>query len=235
MAVRLRPFFCYFGGKWRAAPIYPKPRFDDIVEPFAGAAGYSTLYHDRRVTIIDKDETIAALWAYLIRAKESEILSLPVEVDDVRYLNVCSEAKSLIGFWLNKGASRPSNKPSTWAKSNKTSFWGQRVRAMIASQVSRVRHWRVVCGDYQDAPECKATWFIDPPYFEAGENYRCSMAHDEYRALADWCKSRHGQVIVCEAAGASWLPFQPLARIKANPSRNGKGRSFEVMWQKGEA
>ena len=41
---RLRPFFCYYGGKWRAAPKYPPPEHDTIVEPFAGAAGYATRY-----------------------------------------------------------------------------------------------------------------------------------------------------------------------------------------------
>ncbi len=35
----LKPFFCYFGGKWRAAPHYPTPKHAEIVEPFAGAAG----------------------------------------------------------------------------------------------------------------------------------------------------------------------------------------------------
>jgi hypothetical protein len=32
----LRPFWRYYGGKWRAAPRYPAPRYDTIIEPFAG-------------------------------------------------------------------------------------------------------------------------------------------------------------------------------------------------------
>ena len=33
----LRPFFSYYGGKWRSAvKHYPAPEFDQIVEPFAG-------------------------------------------------------------------------------------------------------------------------------------------------------------------------------------------------------
>jgi len=41
----LRPFWCYFGGKWRAAPHYPAPMHPTIVEPFAGAAvGAGTHY-----------------------------------------------------------------------------------------------------------------------------------------------------------------------------------------------
>ena len=37
------PLFCYFGSKYRAAPHYPKPLYPHIIEPFAGAAGYSLL------------------------------------------------------------------------------------------------------------------------------------------------------------------------------------------------
>lgn len=40
-----------------------------------------------------------------------------------------------------------------------------------------------------------------------------------------WCKDRRGQVIVCENAGATWLPFEPLATIKAT-----RGTSQEVSW-----
>ena len=65
----LRPFWCYFGGKWRAAPHYPAPIHSTIVEPFAGAAGYSTRYPDRQVVLIDKDPVIVGLWRYLTRAR----------------------------------------------------------------------------------------------------------------------------------------------------------------------
>jgi hypothetical protein len=36
----LKPFIRLYGGKYRAAPRYPKPLHDT---PFAGAAGYSTI------------------------------------------------------------------------------------------------------------------------------------------------------------------------------------------------
>ena len=35
----LRPFFGYYGGKWRdAVKHYPEPAFETIIEPFAGSA-----------------------------------------------------------------------------------------------------------------------------------------------------------------------------------------------------
>lgn len=41
MTKALKPFWRYYGGKYRAAPRYPVPLHRTIVEPFAGAAGYS--------------------------------------------------------------------------------------------------------------------------------------------------------------------------------------------------
>jgi len=37
--------FSYYGSKSKLAQHYPTPKYDTIVEPFAGAAGYS-LYGD---------------------------------------------------------------------------------------------------------------------------------------------------------------------------------------------
>ena len=71
--MNLRPFFCYYGGKWRAAPKYPAPEHDTIVEPFAGAAGYATRYPDRKVVLVERDPVIAGLWRYLTKVSPAEI------------------------------------------------------------------------------------------------------------------------------------------------------------------
>ncbi len=85
-------------------------------------------------------------------------------------------------------------------------------------------------GDYTMAPDVDATWFIDPPYDNAaGENYRHHKL-DRY-ALAQWCRGRRGQVIVCENEGASWLPFAPLRTFKRG--LRAAGGSREVVWTKG--
>ena len=47
----------------------------------------------------------------------------------------------------------------------------------------------------------------------------------DFNNLADWCKSRTGQVIVCEGANADWLPFKPLSAQRTN-----KKMSNEVIW-----
>ena len=230
----LRPFFCFFGGKWRVAPQYPSPAHGSIVEPFAGAAGYSTRYPDRKIILVEKDPIIAALWRYLIAVPTDEVRRIPLlgpdqTVDD---LKVCPEARSLVGFWLNKGTSRPCSTQSAWMRTgtHAASFWGATVRARIAAQVEHIRHWRVIEGSYESAPQISATWFVDPPYQIQGKNYRCSSTQNDFTHLSAWCRSRQGRVIVCEQEGARWLPFGRAFSIKANESKNGKGRSSEVMW-----
>ena len=109
------------------------------------------------------------------------------------------------------------------------SFWGSRVRETVASQVDAIRHWQVYQCSYEDSPVYgEATWFIDPPYQKAGAHYKYGSDGLDYDALATWCRSRQGQVIVCENDGADWLPFQELASTKT--TRAGR-RSMEVVWK----
>lgn len=233
MTTRLQPFFCYFGGKWRAAKKYPTPRFDTIIEPFAGAAGYSLNHPDRRVVLYEVDPVVYGLWDYLIKASPAEILALPSVVDHVDDVKAPEAAKTLIGFWLNKGGTTPKKTPSAWARSGvrPNSFWGQVIKERIASQVERIKHWTVKNESYVTAPNEPATWFIDPPYQgECGRLYR--FKNIDFDSLGTWCQAREGQVMVCEQEGATWLPFQPFATIKATPGSRGKSFSNEVIWTK---
>jgi hypothetical protein len=206
----LRPFWCYYGGKWRAAPRYPQPRHDTIIEPFAGAAGYATRHHDRKVILVEKDERLAALWHYLIRATAQDFLGLPDVPDDgtVDDIAASAEAKTLIGFWLNKGAAAPCKRPSAWMRSRirPASYWGPEVRALLAAQAGKISHWQVLHGDYSLAPDVPGTWFVDPPYMQAGKLYRHSSRDINYGALADFIVS------------------------KSTPGARGKSRSAEALW-----
>jgi site-specific DNA-adenine methylase len=233
----MRPFFSFFGSKYRVAPHYPKPIHPTIIEPFAGSCGYALRYHDRMVKLYDLDPTICALWAYLIKVTPEEIRSLPLEFDHVDELHVCAEAKHLIGFWCNKGSVQPAKSPSKWMRENKSwqpgVYWAERIRERIASQVDSIRHWKIEQASYADIPDrgC-ATWFIDPPYEKAGKAYKF---HDiDYAHLGKWCRSRTGQVIVCENAGAIWLPFSSFKTIKAMEGRRGGKKSVEVVWTNDE-
>jgi len=229
----LRPFFGFYGGKWRDAPKhYPQPTFDIVVEPFAGSAGYALRYPTKRVVLCEIDPVIAGVWDYLINVSEREILAIPdlpegCGVDD---LGLCQEASWLVGFWMNRGASRPRKGPSKWMrdKIRPGSFWGERVRATIATQLHAIRHWEIHNVSYEECPVSRvATWFIDPPYQCAGQYYTYGSAQIDYDRLAKWCRSREGQVIVCENEGADWLPFEAVADVKT--TRPGQ-RSVEVCW-----
>lgn len=229
----LRPFFGYYGGKWRdTLKHYPAPAHSTIVEPFAGSAGYSLRYASRSVTLCELDPILFGVWSYLIRVSPAEILGIPDvpiggSVDD---LKIPQEARWLVGFWMNRGAASPRKSPSKWMREGVRpgSFWGNRVRQTIARQVDSVRHWRITQGSYEACDVTgPATWFIDPPYQVAGTHYKFGSADIDFRRLGEWCRSRRGQVIVCENEGADWLPFRDLADIKT--TRTGR-RSREVIW-----
>lgn len=107
-------------------------------------------------------------------------------------------------------------------------FWGEKRRARIARQVGAIKHWQIIEGDYTEAPNVTADWFIDPPYQKAGKSY--PFHEINYEALARWCKGRSGQVIVCEAEGAQWLPFETLGTFKSTPGDSRPKKSAEVIY-----
>jgi site-specific DNA-adenine methylase len=216
----LRQFFPYYGSKWRAAKLYEQPRFGCVLEPFAGAAGYSLHFPDRKIILNDLDPVIANLWRYLVAVSESEILALPTKINHVDEHILPQEAKHLIGFWLNKGAATPNKSPSAWVRSGirPNSSWGEAVKNRIASQLEYIRHWRVFNESYEKMLDQNGTWFIDPPYQNWGKRYR--FKNLDFKKLSDWIMTRKGQVIVCEQEGAEWLPFMKLGKVKSSGIRD---------------
>lgn len=228
--MNLKPFFCFYGGKWRAAPRYPAPEGDLLIEPFAGAAGYAVRHHERQVVLYEADPVLAGVWDYLINVDPDEVRALPLDFGSVDDLLIPQEAKWLIGFWLNKGAAQPCKTPSAWMRlgTHVNSYWGATIRDRIANQVGAISHWKIHNASYEDAPDVSATWFVDPPYEKAGKHYR--FRDIDYQALATWCRARRGLTIVCENSGATWLPFQDNHTAKSTPGARGKGYSREAVW-----
>lgn len=232
----LKPFWRYFGGKYRAAPRYPAPTHRTVVEPFAGAAGYSLRYPDLDVILVERYAVVAEMWRYLIAAKPSEVRRIPC-VDHVDELPswVPQGARWLVGFTMNAATDHPCKRLSAGrvklrAMGRIFEGWSEAQRERVASQVESIRHWRVIEGDYTDAPDVEATWYVDPPYVGMTRTYKHGNDSIDYAALGAWCRTRRGQVLVCENEGADWLPFQPFATLK--PGVNGKG-SREVLWASG--
>lgn len=234
--IGLRPFWRYYGGKWRASQsdAYPQPLHGTIIEPFAGAAGYALRWGgDRDVILVEKYSTVAAIWRWLIAVDPAEVRAIP-EVDSVDDLPewVPQPARWLVGFTMNSAAATPrrtlsSGRRKLRALHRQFEGWTPAMRERVASQVVHIRHWQVIEGDYTLAPDIEATWFVDSPYVGAGRHYVHGPRGIDFVQLAAWCRARRGQPIVCEQAGATWLPFRTLGTFKAGPS---KQQSREAVW-----
>jgi site-specific DNA-adenine methylase len=226
----LHPFFSYFGSKYRLAKFYPKPECDEIIEPFAGSAGYALLYPEREVTLYETYEPIVELWKYLIGVSEDEVMALPLgpfdKTNPVEKHVESTAARTLLGFWLTESQTAASRYPLSKSRGGS---WSDRKRAMIASQLKHIRHWKVEKRSYETVPNRKATWFVDPPYQEGGKRYK--HTNIDYDALGTWCRHRDGQVIVCEQDNATWMDFSHLQT--SNSVRNASNRQYkELVWHK---
>jgi len=234
--------FPYYGSKIRAAAKYPAPPKDwTIVEPFAGAAGYSCRYPDRDVHLYDADPVVCAVINYLIRSTHADIMKLPLLKDKqlVGGLDIEQDAKWMIGFWLNSGSIAPKNMLSAWGRDSQdnmpANFWGERCRARLAKAVEQINHWTCTNASYKDIKTMnfdpyETVWFVDPPYIgRAGNRYVTRFR--EYDDLAAWCRNRSGRVIVCEQAGATWMPFAYHSQhVGARTDASVRQRSTEVVW-----
>ena len=228
----MRPFFTYYGAKWRLAQALGPPRHDLVIEPFAGSAAYSTYYSVKRAILIDLNPTIVGVWDYLIRVSVKEIMRLPANIMSVDDLSssVCPEAKALVGFWMNHGLAEPGRSRSNWARTPRrvAFFWSETIKHRIAVQLDGIRAWKVIHGNYDVAPNVEATWHIDPPYSQAGKGTAYRFNTIDYRKLATWCRSRKGWVQVCEDSAADWLPFVPYTVLRTHRSN---GYTAEAVWE----
>ncbi len=216
----------YYGSKSKIAYYYPAPKHNTIIEPFAGAARYSLFYAkpETQVILCDKYQVVADLWRFLIeRATPESILNLPIlePKENLDNYALLKEEKYLIGFFLNNGSAQPKKSPA------KFNSWNAAKRQEIADNLQKIKHWKIFCGTYQDVPNENATWFIDPPYQTQGKWYQSSVNNKSinYADLADYCKTRSGQVIVCENIEAKWLPFKPLVSFHGQLHRK-----TEAIW-----
>lgn len=199
----------YYGSKSKVVDFYPPPKYGKIIEPFAGSARYSLKFFDRDVLLMDKFEYIARLWKWLQLCSEKDILSLPEPKggEDIRsYSFDCEEAQMLMRYMIGGGLSAPQWIVSSFRDEDDI----KRYKKQIASQLFKIKHWRIVCGSYEELENEEATWFIDPPYFDGGHKYIESNKNIDYSKLAAWCKSRNGHIIVCENTKADWLPFKAM-------------------------
>lgn len=201
--------FKYFGSKFRHAASYQAPRHGVIVEPFAGAAAYAMHWMRERPSLeailVEADEHVVDLWDRLLDMSPHDILAMPdvKKGDTTTDLAVALSASSAspLGSMRNQGYATVTEwQEHDWPAVRRRMAW---TRGLIGDR-NRIT---LIHGDYTEAPDIEATWHIDPPYQHQGSPYHHGSEGIDYRFLANWCMSRQGQVMVCEAEPADWLPF----------------------------
>ena len=213
----------YYGSKSKIVNLYPAPKYDTIIEPFAGSARYSLKWFYKNIILIEKNQIIVDLWKWLQKCSPKDILSLPnlKAGDRLSKFNLTREEKIFLGFCINDGS------PSPKQQMTERSSMGTKFQHKIldtAKMLYKIKHWVIVQGDYFNVHNRTATWFIDPPYIEGGDCYKYSSLN--YDLLAIWCKQRKGQCLVCENATANWLPFKILKMV-----HGGKRFSMEGLYE----
>lgn len=214
----------YFGSKSNLAGKYPPPKHSKIIEPFAGSARYSLKYYNRDILLIDKYPVIIEIWHYLQNASENDILGLPKiqkgqKVSDFTLSDI--EVK-FMGFLVQASQGQPRNSTGTL-----NGIDVERDLKRIAKNLFKIKHWVIKEGSYEDLENEEATWFIDPPYQYGGEHqYKFGNKQIDFGKLAEWCKSRKGQSIVCETTKADWLDFKPMVKNFGSNCTN----TTEAIW-----
>lgn len=219
--------FSYYGSKSKIVDLYPQPKYKTIIEPFAGSAKYAMKYWENDVILIEKYEVVYNLWKWLQQCNANDILKLPIlkQGDDLNNFNFdCEEAKIFMGYLTAQGIAKPQNKAVFRATTHRPN-WIKYSLERMSKDIDKIRHWDIRLGDYTEVENIKATWFIDPPYQFGGEHYPMSNKDINYKNLAEWCKSRNGQIIVCENSKADWLPFENINLMKGS-----KYRTMEAMF-----
>lgn len=206
----------YYGSKTDQAKHYPTPKFDRIIEPFAGTAKYSLLHWEKEVILMDKYDIIIKIWKWLQSCSKNDILKLPRPVFP-QSLNEfsfdCEEAKLLMGFIIGCGAERPRLKATKRKTINRPNHINYNLKK-IASNLHKIKHWKIRSGSYEQLENKESTWFIDPPYQFGGGSY---VVNDViYPELKIWCMQRQGQVIVCENTKADWMDFKSMIRTNGS-------------------
>lgn len=252
MPNRFKSAWSNYGGKSRIIHHYPAPKYPLIIEPFAGAGAYAMRWTGAedeytggpiQCWLNDLDPTIYAMWKFL---------TLPGALSTVRHMvpdtvnagDKVSELLHLAGpgyldmnlsglLALCQAEANQGTQGARGVHDQVTSIGAKcwpRLKRKLEWVIPHVKDFKITNLDYLALPDIEATWFVDPPYDnEAGRRYRTSGGID-YQVLAEWCKSRKGQVIVCEGESANWLPFRPLMERQGIRSRYQKSRAMELVW-----
>jgi len=221
--------FSYYGSKTIMVDLYPPPKEQLIIEPFAGAAKYALKYWDRDVIISDTYEKVYKIWVFLQNCSKKDISSLPTKLYHKQNLDNfsfdCEEQKWLMGFVIAAGDYIPRKSVSNFCCHN---VRPNRIKArlkFIEESLFKIKHWTILNDTFEDLENRNATWFIDPPYQHGGQHYIEGSQKINYKNLANWIISRRGHIIACENTKADWMDFKPMKTFKGT-----KRKTTEAIW-----
>lgn len=216
----------YYGAKTNIVKLYPKPKHDKIIEPFAGSARYALEYFEKEVLLVDKYEPIIIIWKWLQQCSPKDILDLPrikagENINKIKF--DCEAARLFMGYCIGFGFTTPRDTatPRLGNRPNQLNYTLNR----IAKSLFKIKHWQFSCDSYENVVNEKATWFIDPPYQHGGHAYARNNKKINFPHLAQWSRSRLGQVIVCENTKADWMDFKPFVVQNVRT-----GKHSEAIW-----
>jgi site-specific DNA-adenine methylase len=232
---RYKCLFSYYGSKSKLAHLYPPPSHDTIIEPFAGGASYSLRYHERDVWINELDPITHELWRFLLSPNALDLIEryVPDKVEAGQRVSEFDLPDGVPGLlYLMRSEANQGTMGGRGNHVQVTSMavkcW-HRLKPRLLHFVPKIAHWRLTNLDFLKINSGSATWFVDPPYANnAGNRYRTSF--NRFDELTTWCEMLRGQVIVCENAGAEWLPFESLAERRGVHSRYQKSNAMEVVY-----
>jgi site-specific DNA-adenine methylase len=194
--------FYYYGAKNNLAKHYKEPRYNLIIEPFAGSAAYSCFHLFRnpklKAELRDKNEDVAATWDFLLKCSERDIVEYKTpELGEYAY-------DFLIKTCTVSNASSRCNKMKYTERLDRVFQIQKRRLIKLLPIRDRISFKQ---GEYRDIKNKEATWFIDPPYqikdkngsiFQNGDGYgeQCGTGQINFKELSDFCLGRSGQIIV---------------------------------------
>jgi len=214
--------FSYYGSKSKVVDYYPPPKYNKIIEPFAGSARYSLKYWQNDVLLVDKYHIIVRTWKWLQQCSENDIRKLPILKlgETLDNFDLSADEKIFLGFIVQQGTTGLRKTVSSYAVDGIVTQLNN-----VATQLHKIKHWEIREASYEDLENEEATWFIDPPYQFGGHEYKCSNKQIDFKKLAEWCKDRNGQAIVCENTKADWLPFKPMVDMQG-----AMFKTTEAIW-----
>lgn len=146
--------FSYYGAKTKLIKYYPEPKHKIIIEPFAGSAQYAFHYWKHDVILVEKYDHIYGVWKWLIEEATPEfIMSLPLYTKGETVKHENPAVRDLMALECNcaiQGSPRfavsGDGSRNRWSKKNR---YG---RKRIADNLHKIKHWKIIHGDYSLAP-----------------------------------------------------------------------------------